>query len=154
MGCLWCIQTPLYILPQSLKWCMQYHVKSDSVITASNCITWSVWLSLWWFLQCIKNMHRFAQCTEIWKKCQNSVIHISCNHNGKICNIAINMDCLNYLNLTMQLFSNLYLTQLIGILIWNTINFIEITKPSDQYNSYLHIFAFLFCVHLVTLESL
>ena len=30
-----------------------------------------------------KIMHRFAQCTEIFKKLQNSVIHISLNHNDE-----------------------------------------------------------------------
>ena len=47
-----------------------------------------VWLSLWWFLQCIKNMHKFAQCTVILKIFQNSVIRISRNHNDEIVNLS------------------------------------------------------------------
>ena len=34
------------------------------------------------------------------------------------------------------------------------INLIEITKASYQYNSYLHIFAYLFDVDLVTLSEI
>ena len=33
-------------------------------------------------------MHRFAQCTEIWKKFQNSVIHTSRNHNDEIAEVS------------------------------------------------------------------
>ena len=47
-------------------------------------ITYLVWLLLWWFLQCIKNMHKFAQCTEIENKNHKSVIYMSHNHNDKI----------------------------------------------------------------------
>ena len=34
-----------------------------------------------------KIMHRFAQCTEIWKKFQNSGIHTSRNHNDEIAEV-------------------------------------------------------------------
>ena len=35
-----------------------------------------------------KIMHRFAQCTEIWKKFQNSVIRTSRNHNDEIAEVS------------------------------------------------------------------
>ena len=35
-----------------------------------------------------KTMHRFAQCTEIWKKFQNSVIYSSRNHNDEITEVS------------------------------------------------------------------
>ena len=50
---------------------------SDHFTTLSWFITWLVCLSLWWFLQCIKIMHRFAQCMVNWKIFQNADSHIS-----------------------------------------------------------------------------
>ena len=49
-----------------------------------------VWLSLLWFLQCMKKMrHRFAQCTVIWNIFQNLVIHIFRNHNDEIVELSL-----------------------------------------------------------------
>ena len=36
MGCLLWVQTLIYILPQSLQWCMQYHAILSSVITGQH----------------------------------------------------------------------------------------------------------------------
>ena len=44
--------------------------------------TWLTCLSSWWFLQCMKH-DKFAQCTEIWNKLYNAVVHISRNHNDE-----------------------------------------------------------------------
>ena len=38
MGYILWVQTMIYTLPQSLQWCMQYHVILDCVVTAFDCI--------------------------------------------------------------------------------------------------------------------
>ena len=38
MGCILWAQIVIYTLPQSLQWCMQYHVILDRVITALDCL--------------------------------------------------------------------------------------------------------------------
>ena len=38
MGCILWVQTLIYTLPQSLQWCMQYHVILDCIITAPDCM--------------------------------------------------------------------------------------------------------------------
>ena len=54
---------------------VNWRVASSCLNTAYNMVLW-LWLG--WF------MHRFAQCTVIWKLLQNSAIHISHNHNDEI----------------------------------------------------------------------
>ena len=39
IGSLLCVQIQIYILPQSLQWCVQYNVILDCVITAPNCLS-------------------------------------------------------------------------------------------------------------------
>ena len=54
MGCLLWVKTLMDILSQSLKWCMQYHVIFDWVITALDCISWQVvvFLIVSWLHKC------------------------------------------------------------------------------------------------------
>ena len=70
-------------------------------------------------------MHRFAQCTRIWKKFQNSVIHTSRNHNDEIAEVS--QSCISYVIKTIQPnYSKIYFLQnWVRILIWIVIDFIK-----------------------------
>ena len=97
-------------------------------------------------------MHRFAQCMVIWNIFQNSVIHISRNHNYAIAKLIqiIDTGFLNNLNYRMQLFCMLF--------IWNIMNFIEIIWHINcktnlwNYFPFTHI-CIIVCVDLVTPAS-
>ena len=90
-----------------------------------------------------KIVQRFAQCTEIWKKFQNSIFH---NHNDDITEVS--QSFLSYHNFTTQLFRKLFLKKL-----GQNFDFTKHNLQNGHIISHLRIFAFIFFVDLVTPES-
>ena len=102
-------------------------------------------------------MHRFPQCTVILKIFQNSVIHISCNHNDEILKLSsikvswvISTIWRNYYYFLHNWTEFVFETQPITFEIIGT----KFAKATYQTIYHLHIFTFIVCVHLVTLASL
>ena len=70
-------------------------------------------------------MQRFAQCTEIWKKFQNSVIHTSRNHNDEIAEVSPSLFFYDIITIRPNYTEINFLQYWAKIIIWITINFIK-----------------------------
>ena len=104
-------------------------------------------------------MQRFAQCTEIWKKFQNSVIQTSRNHNDEIAEESQSWTFKVITTIRRNYSERYFLQNWARILIWIIIDLIKnyrhiIKKRTIRIISHLNIFAFIFCVDLLTPESL
>ena len=87
-------------------------------------------------------MHRFAQCTDIWIKFQNSVIHTSLNHNNEIAEVS--QSWVSYVFITIRPnYSEIYFLQnWVRILIWIIIDFIKIYRHIIYKTDYSNYFSF------------
>ena len=95
-------------------------------------------------------MHRFAQCTEIWIKFQNSVIHTSRDHNDEIAEVS--QSWISYVFITIRPnYSEIYFLQnWVRILIWIIIDFIKIYRHIIYKTDYSNYFSFKhICVHIL-----
>ena len=104
-------------------------------------------------------MQRFAQCMEIWKKVPK-FCHSHISQSRWNCGSITVMNFLSYHNYTTQLFRKLFLTKfsqnsyLNYHWFYSKVSTHNFTKRTIEIISHWNIFAFIFCVDLVTPESL
>ena len=94
-----------------------------------------------------KIMHRFAQCTEIWKKGPKSVIHTSCNHKMKL----RRRHSQEVIIIIRRNYSESYFLQIWArITIWIIIDFIKNYRHKIYKTDYSNYFQFThICVHIL-----
>ena len=106
-------------------------------------------------------MHRFTQCIEIWKKNPKfSHSHMSLSKCWNCVSITV-MNFLSYHTYTTQSFRKLFHKNWTSIIILFELSFILLKTIDTWFKKWtiqtitpLNKFAFIFCVDLVTLESL
>ena len=102
-----------------------------------------------------KIMHRYAQCTTIWKKSYKSPSFTYGAFTMTSLRKTIDINFLNHLNYKTQLVSHSFLTLLTKIRIWNNINYVKIHLTIQLTNQNIpHLHAFISYVDLVWSESL
>ena len=81
MGCILWVQTVIYTLPQSLQWCMQYHVILDHVIMALDSIWEYMGFSSEYIWFCWKLVTKIRLTQNVYRLRELVVIHkYTCLH--------------------------------------------------------------------------
>ena len=95
-------------------------------------------------------MHRFAQCTEILKKFQNSVIHTSRKLNDEIAEVSQSQISLGIITMRRIFSESSFLQNWATILIWINIDFIKIYRHTIYKTEYSNDFPYKhICIHIL-----